>query len=438
MNVTIEEVNETRKKLIVSVSAEEILEEEKSLLKEFIKQVRIPGFRPGKAPPQLIRSRYAKEFAAELNRKLSAGAYEKAAEEADMDISGVIAMDEGEFDSSREGQITFTVDINPQFNLPEYKGIKTEVVSEDVSDEEIETALEEMRKQRSSFDVVERAAAQGDFVKVTYEGEIEGRPIAEIAPDKSIWGKQENTWEEAGAVKEELGVPAVVEGIVGMNVGEKKETEMEFPEDFKVPQLAGKKPHYKIEVHEVRARVLPELDEKFLESMNLESLEQLKDQIFEDLENRKKYRNRRAKRQQIIEELSSRVEFPLPQSALESETDIAMKEIMLQNMERGVLESEFEKHKEEIYENARRAAARRVKTGILLSRIAAEEKISVEQEDMQAALFSQAVATRTKPDDFVRKIEKDPARLQALRNSALTDKVLEWLAQQSVEEIKSD
>ena len=325
MNVTIQEVSETRKKLIVSISGEEILEEEKSLLKEFIQQVRIPGFRPGKAPPQLVRSRYAKEFAGELNRKLSASAYEKAAKEADMDIAGVIEMDEGEFDSSREGQITFTVDVNPHFNLPEYKGIKTEVVSEEVSDEEIETAIEEMHKQRSSFDVVDRAAAQGDFVKVSYEGEIEGRPIAEIAPDKPIWGKQENTWEEAGTKKEELGVPAVVEGIVGMNVGEKKEAEMEFPEDFQVPELAGKKANYKFEVHEVRTRVLAELDKKFLESMKLESVEQLKDQVFEDLENRKKYQNRQDKRQQIIEELNSRVEFSLPESTLENETNIAMR-----------------------------------------------------------------------------------------------------------------
>ena len=438
MIVTIEEVNETRKKLIVSISVEEILEEEKTLLKEFIKQVRIPGFRPGKAPPKLVRSRHAKDFAAELNRKLSAGAYEKATEEAGMDISSVIAMDEAEFDSSREGQITFTVDINPEFNLPEYKGIKTEVGPEEVSDEEIETALEELRKQRSSFDVVERTAAQGDFVKVSYEGEIAGRPIAEIVPGKPIWGKQENTWEEAGAEKEELGVSAVVESLVGMNVGEKKETEMEFPEDFKVAELAGKKANYKIEVHEVRARALPELDDKFLESMKLESVEQLKDQIFEDLENRKKYRNRQAKRQQIMDELNSRVEFPLPESALESETESAMRDIMLQNMDRGVPESEFEKHKEEIYENARRAAARRVKTGILISRIAKEEKISVEQEDMQAAIFSQAMATRTKPKEFVRQIEKDPVRLQALRRSALTNKVLEWLVQQSVEETKSD
>ncbi len=438
MNVTIEDVSETRKKLIVSVSTEEILEEEKSLLKEFIKEVRLPGFRQGKAPPQLIRSRYASEFAAELSRKLSASAYEKAAEEAKMDIAGVIEMDGGEFKSSQEGQVTFTVDVNPDFNLPEYKGIKTEVVSEEVSDEEIKTAIEEIRKQRSSFDVVDRAADKGDFVKVSYEGEIEGQPIAEITPDKPIWGKQENTWEEAGATKEELGVSAVVEGIVGMNVGEKKEAEMEFPEDFKVAELASKKALYKFEVHEVRARVLPEMDDKFLESMKLESVEQFKDQVFEDLENRKKHQNRQAKRQQIVEELGSRVEFSLPESSLESETNVAMEEIMMQNMNRGVPEGEFEKHKEEIYENARRAAARRVKTGILLSRIAAEEKISIEQEDMQRAILSQAMATRTKPEDFVKEIEKDPARLQALRKSALTDKVLEWLSEEAVVVEKSD
>ncbi len=438
MNVTIEEVNETRKKLIVSVSPEEILKEENSILKELIKQARLPGFRPGKAPPQVIRSRYAKELGAELKRKLIAGAYEVAAKEADMDIYGLIDMDGGEFDAGQEGQVTFTVDINPEFNLPEYKGIPTVIESEDVSDEEIETAIEEIRKQRSQFEIVDRAAAKGDFVKVSYEGEIDGAPIAEIIPDKPIWGKQENTWEEAGATEQEMGVPVVVESLVGMSAGEKKEAEMDFPGDFKVPELSGKKALYRFEVHEVRTRILPELDKKFLESLKIESLEVLKDQVFEDLQNRKKYGNRQAQRQQIIEEIHARVEFPLPESALEQETNQAMSQIMRQNMDRGVPESEFEKHKEEIYDNSRRTAARRVKTDILLSRIAAEEKISIEQEDMQKAILSQAMATRTEPKEYVKEIEKDPARLQALQRSVLTDKTLDWLVKQSIMKEKSD
>ncbi len=432
MNLTIEEVSETRKKLVITIPVEEIAEEEKSILKQFVKQVRLPGFRAGKAPVQLIRSRHAKDIANELGRKLVGGAYQFASKESDFVILDVLNVEGDTFNLGEEGQTTFTVDINPEFNLPEYKGIATKVVSEEVSDEEIETAIDEIRKQRASFDVVERAAAKGDFVKVSYEGEIEGSPIAEIAPDKAIWGKQENTWEEAGAEKKEMGVPVVVEGLVGMKPGDKKEAEMDFGEDFEVPELAGKKGLYRFEVHEVRARVLPEIDEAFLETMKLESAEQLKDQVFEDISSRKIYENRQAQRQQVIEEITSRVEFPLPESALEKETNQAMGDIMRQNLNRGVPESEFEKHKDEIFENARRVAARRVKTDILLYRIATEEKITIENEDMQRAIFSQAMAARVKPEEFVKEIEKDPGRLHALRQSVLSDKTLEWLVEQAV------
>ena len=198
----------------------------------------------------------------------------------------------------------------------------------------MEAAIDETRKQRASFQVVERAAGKGDFVKVSYEGEIEGSPIADMVPDKPIWGKQENTWEEAGADEQQMGVPVIIEGLVGMISGDKKEAEMDFPADFDVPELAGKKAIYRFEVHEVRTRVLPELDDKFLESMKLESVEQFKDQVYEDLLNRKKYDNRQAQRQQIIEEINARVEFPLPESALEKETNSAMADIMKQNMNR--------------------------------------------------------------------------------------------------------
>ena len=302
----------------------------------------------------MIRGRFAKQISEELGRKLTSKAYHYAMDESKLDIYTVVDFEGGEFKAGEAGELTLTVDVNPDFNLPEYKGIETALSPVEVDDKEVDAAIDEIRRQRSDFKVVERAVEKGDFVKVSYEGKIEGQPIAELVPNSPIWGKQDNTWEEAGA-ENVMGVQAGVEGLVGMKVGESKEAEMDFPEDHAVPELAGKKGTYSMEVHEVRERVLPEMNEEFLKSMKLESVEQLKDQIYDDLKGRKDQERRSDQRRQILDALSERIEFPLPESALERETENAMREIMSRNIQQGVPESELEAHKDEIFDGARRA-----------------------------------------------------------------------------------
>ncbi len=437
MNLTIEDINETRKKLHVSVASEEIEEEQKKLLKEFSRHARIPGFRPGKAPRPLILQRYRKELAEELDRKITSLAYETAVKESEMDIFAVLDLDKEEIKPGEEGDLTLTVDVNPDFDLPEYKEIPTEVSSTDVSEEEVEEAILEFRKQRSNFEVVDRAAEVGDYVKVSYEGRIEDQPIAELAPDMKIYGKQENTWEEAGG-DEGPGVKAVVEGLVGMNVGEEKEEEMEFPSDLAVDALAGKKAVYHMKVHEVRERVLPELDEKLLKSMQVENLEQLRNRVSEELKSSKEATNRGSQRQQIRERLNERIEFPLPESAVESETQALMRELMVQNLRRGVSEDEMQKHKEEIYQSARRAAVDRVKMNLLLSRIGEKENISVDEKDMQQCLVREAIASGSKPEKFIKEIREDRDRLATIRESIMMNKTWDLLVEHSTVATKED
>lgn len=430
VNITIEEINETRKKLVVSVTAEETTEEENALVGDFMKEAQVPGFRAGKAPVGLIRGRYAKQIKEELGRRLTSKSYRYAMDESKLDIYTVVDFEGGEFKSGEDGELSLTVDINPDFNLPEYKGIETELSPTDVSDEEVDEAIDEIRRQRSDFKVVEREVQKGDFVKVSYEGKVDGQPIAELVPNSPIWGKQENTWEEAGA-EGGYGVPVVVEGLAGMKVGEKKDVEMDFPEGHDVPELAGKKAVYSMEVHEVRERVLPEVNEEFLKSIKLESVEQLKDQIYDDLKGRKEQERRSDQRRQILDALSGRIEFPLPESALERETEMAMREIMSRNMQRGVPESELEEHKQEIYDGARRAAAARVKENILLSRIADAEEVKVENEDVQRAIMTEAMMSRTKPEDLVKEIQNDPSRLASIQQSIKVSKALDFLVEQA-------
>ena len=432
MKLNIEEITETRKKFTVVVAAEEIADEEKKITAEFNRNARVPGFRQGKAPLNIIKQRFARDIKTELNRSLSQKAYQTMSDEGDSDIYQVVDFTEGNFTGGGEAEVIFTVDINPVFNLPDYKGIETEVESVEVSDEEVEQAIVEMQKQRSDFKVVERAANKGDYVKVSYEGKIGDELIKDIVPDKPIYGTQENTWEEAGA-EESFGVKAIIEAVTGMQAGDTATVNQKFEDDFEIEALAGKEATYSITVSEVRERILPELDASFLESLKVESAEELKDKMLTDLEAQKKNKVHQAKIRQIEEELRARIEFPLPESAVENETQNVMRQVMTQEMRRGISQEEIMKNSDQLMEFAKRSALNRVKENIILRKIAEKESIEVTEQDMQQYIIQQAMASRTPIDKFVKDLKKDADQIKAIRDGLLLSKTLDFIAGEAKE-----
>ncbi len=435
MNISTKDISETRKTLVVSVSGQEVEAEAAKLLGEFSHSAKIQGFRPGKAPASLIQKRYGKELESELNRKVTSEAYEKSLKDSKLDIYNVVSVDDAKFSPGKDGKVEITVDVNPSFNLPEYKGIPTVVSSADVDETEVENAIEEIRKQRSDFKEVTRDIKKGDFVKVSYEGKIGKQQIAEIVPEQHIFGKQENTWEEAGA-DNDMGVKAVVDGVIGMKVGDKKNAEMKFPKEHAVEELKGKKAEYTMEVHEVRERVLPELNEEFLKQLHVENLEQFRKQINDELKHRKEQEINQSLRFQITEALDKRIEFPLPESAIEFEAAGIFNDIVNQNRQRGMPDSEFQKHEEEIRTNAKSTAAHRVKLQIILGRIAKEEKIEIKNEDIQSHIMAEAMQTGTKPEQILKELQKSRGQMMAIQKSIIYNKTLEYLVKESAVTVK--
>ena len=430
MKTTVEDISETRKKLKVSFPPEEVERERKSLLGEYAREARFPGFRPGKAPLNLVQKKYARHIEENLRERLTSRAYEDGLAKADLEVVNVIDMQDDVFGPDGDGVICFTLDVLPHFDLPEYKGLPTEIKAAELDEEKMEGAVNELRKQQSAFNVVERAAGKGDYVKLSYEGRVGEQPIAEIATEKRVLGKMENTWEEAGT-EDGYGVKAVADGVVGMSAGEKKTVEMDFPEDFQVEALAGKKGVYALEVHEVRQRILPELDEKFFEKLKVKDLDDLRAKIGEDFEHRKKMEDNHVQRQQVAEALAKQVEFPLPESSLELETEAVMRRVVEQNVQKGVPEEELEKHKGEIYENACKAARERVKMEILLIRIAKKEDIKVGNEDMQQWIYSESIKNGVKPEVLVKDLQKDREKVRSINKAIMVNKTLAFLVEQS-------
>lgn len=430
MNINAEDLSPTRRLLTVTLPADAVASTEREVLSAISKQVRLPGFRPGHAPVDMVRRRHAKDIASELEQRLVRKAYEGAVEKPKLAVYSVINVEPEAVVAGADATVKITVDLQPEFDLPEYKGIPVKVPATDVTDEQVEQAIEAMRRERAAYNVVERPAVVGDYVRLNYTGSVEGTLISELAPEAKVWGTQNGTWEEAGA-ETGLGVPAIVAGIVGLKAGDKATFTHEFAEDFEVEALRGKTGTYEVEIAEVRERVLPEFDEAFATSLGAESTDKVREQVRGDLERQRRIERREIEHRQVSEALGQKVMFNLPDSAVEQETNRVMGEIMIRNLQRGVSQEELESHKEEIHANARSAALVRTKVNFILLRIAEKENIKVSNDDLSRAIMMEATRTRQRPDAIVKELQADRDRLLDLQRSLLLSKTIDFVCDQA-------
>jgi len=427
VNVQLNSISDTRKSLVVSLDKSEVDTEYQAVVGEFTKQARLPGFRPGKAPAAMITKRFGKEITEEFKQKVVAKAYREGLEQQKLDVLTIVKVEPGTIEPGISAAVTVTVDVRPEFELPEYVGIKTEVAATEVNDEEVSAAIEAMRGERAEFKVAEREAHKSDYVKLAYEGTIEGKSITELVPDKQIYGKVPQTWEEVEGEHEGV-IPGLGKQLSGLKPGDKKEIEIEFPAEYAAaPALAGKKATYAVEIQEIRERVLPELDEAFFKANQADDLAGLKTSISNNLKLQKESRNRAEQRRQITDALLAKVEFSAPESLVESETQSVLRQFIEENMRRGMPQEQFEKDKKELIESARKAATGRVKLQLVLARIAEAEKIQVDEKDINTFIYRESMRTSQPPDKMVKELSKNRDALRSVQQSIIFDKAVDFL-----------
>ena len=427
MNIQIQDVSPTRKSLTVSLDANEVAAEYKLVIGAVSKQVSIPGFRPGKAPANLVLKQYAKAVNDEFKQKVVGKAYRDGIKESKLDVIQVTNVNEGDIAPDKFASIVITVDIRPAFELPELSGIPVTVVPTEPTEAEIEAGIDALRGERADFKAAERPAQKGDYVKLSYEGTIAGQAILDIVPDKQIYGKVPQTWEEVEGENEGL-IPGLGKQLAGLSSGDKKDLTIEFSADFKgAPDLAGKTAIYAVDVLEIRERVLPELNEEFFKTNQVDDLAGLQSKIRNNLKVRKDNENAAGKRRQIVDALIAKVDFPVPQSLIDQETKTVLRQFIEENERRGLTPEQFEKDKDLLVEGAKKAAESRVKTQLILARIAEQEKLAVDAADIDTFLYRQSMQTGTKPDKLVKELTNDRERLRAVQQSILFDKALDLL-----------
>jgi trigger factor len=427
VNVQLSTVSESRKNLVVTLDKSEVDTEHQAVLGEYVRQARLPGFRPGKAPAAIVSRRFAKEIAEEFKQKVVTRAYREALEKEKLDVLTVVSVEEGTIEPGAAAAITVTIDVRPEFALPDYVGIPTKVAPVEPTDAEIDNVIQALRSEAADFKATERAAAKGDYVKLSYEGTVDGRPIAEIAGDKQLYAKVPQTWEEVEGANEGI-IPGLGSQLKGAAKGEKRKVPVSFPADFApVPALAGRAAQYEVEILEVRERVLPELDAAFFKSHQADDLAGLRAQVRSSLRLQKERSNRSSQRGQVTQALSERVNIEPPTSLVEAETQGVLRQFISENMRRGIPAEQFEKDKKELFDGARKAATNRVKVQLILAKIAEAEKITVSDGDLDQYIRSEASRSNQRPDKIAKDLSRDREALRSVQQSIIFDKAVDFL-----------
>ncbi len=427
MNVQLNSVSATRKSLVVTLDPSEVDAEHKAVVGEIAKVASLPGFRPGKAPAAMIAKRYHKEIAEDFKQKVLAKAYRSALEKEKLDVLNIVNVEEGKIEAGTPANVTITLDVRPEFTLPDYHDLATEIAPTEPTDPEVDNVIEGLRSERADFKPADRPAQKSDYVKLAYEGSVDGKPIVDLAPDKQLYGKVPQTWEEVDGANEGV-IPGLGKQLAGLKPGDKKDVTITFPAAFApVPALAGKTATYAVEVQEIRERVLPPLDAEFFKAQKADDLAGLKTQVRANLKLQKEYQNKSAQRRQVTEALGAKVDFPVPDSLVEAETQGVLRQFIEENMRRGVPQEQFEKDKKELFEGARKAATNRVKLQLVLAKIAEQEKIEVSNDDLNNYLYREAMRTGQKPDKLAKALGTDRDQLRSVQQSIIFDKAVDFL-----------
>jgi trigger factor len=428
MNITVEDVAPCKKRLKIEVPANRVQQAYDRVTDDFQKEARIPGFRPGHAPRTVILKKFKKDIASETQRTLVPEAYQEAISEKKLRVVSSPEIEDLKYQPGLSLSFSTVVELAPEFKLPEYKGLVLKKQEEEVTDEDVEKTLKSLADQRANFeDANDRPVAMEDFAVIAYTGKLDGRPLAEIVPDAKNLAQSPQFWLWMRA---EGFLPKFAEQVVGMNKGETRTIQIEFPADFPQEALAGKKADYEVELKEIKVKHAPPIDDAFAQEVAKLDLAELKTRVRENMAQEKKAQADRASRNEIVQKLISAVQFDLPQSTVDEETHAAVYDIVAENQARGVPNHVLEEKKDEIFNNAARSARDMVKFKFIAAQIAEEEKIEVTNEQIGQHLAFLAQRENLTLDKMVEKVRKNNA-FGVIRNQIMNQSVLDFLLKEA-------
>ncbi|MEI6211158.1 MAG: trigger factor [bacterium] len=412
-----------RVKLIIRADATETRPDYEKLLQEYIQHGRLPGFRPGKAPRQVVEARYRLNINDDARNRLIGRFYREAIKEAKLTAVAVVDVTDVIF--SPETGITFValVDVAPEFKLPKYKKIPLTIETPVVTDEQVNAQIDRLRNMMARFeDAGSNPAARGDLVSINYTATCDGKPLQEVVPAAADLASGTDFMAQVEAPEF---IPGLGLGLEGLKAGDEKDIPVKFEKDFRVEALRERKAEYHVKVKSVRHRILP-AEEVICQQTGFASLDDLRARSRKDLFATAERREQARQQQEVVEFLLKRTDFELPESVVAEETNLTMRGMLHDVVERGATREDIEKNRDAILGAAATASKDRVRLRYILSRIAEEEKVQVAEAEVEQRLHAMAAQYRM-PVEKLRATIEERHGFESLTADIRNEKALDLL-----------
>ncbi len=418
MNVEIEQLGPVKKKINVVIPSEKVTEEIDSVYQKLKQTAKIRGFRPGKVPKDILKKYYKEQVEGEVISKLIQVSYPEALTKVQVVPVSQPVVENGVLEEGKEFFYSASFEIKPEIELKDYLNLKVEKEKLAVTQKDVENRLNMIRESHASLKEVaeDRPVKVGDFILMDCDGTLNGNPF------------------EGGEVKDhllEVGpdtyLPGLGPKLLGLRKGASEEIMLGIPEDYYRKDLAGKEVILKIEIKELKEKVLPEADDNFAKDLGeYQGLEDLKNKLGEGLEKEEKQRIESLVRDRVVEQLTEKNPFEVPVSMVERQIEFIMADTQRALLSQGSSLEKLGIPIDVMKENYKAEAEKQVKCSLFVEAIAKREDISVSNDEVEEKL--KGIAKSSNQDiEKVRDFYKREGLLKGLEIKLLENKTLDFL-----------
>jgi trigger factor len=417
---TVETENEGLKRaFMLTIPAEDIEARVEKEVKRIAPQIRMPGFRPGKVPPNLIRKMHGESLRGDaLQGAVQDGVQQLLAEQKIRPaLQPQVELNEG-YQPGKDAEVRVSLEALPDVPAPVIDNLKLERLTVEPEEAAVDEQIKQLASQSKRWEDAPKkhAAAKGDLAVIDFEGEVDGKPFE--------GGKGEDMSVELGSGQL---IPGFEDQLIGAKAGESRAVTVTFPDDYPAENLKGKEATFAITVKAVKTAGETKIDDEFAKTLGLTDLDQLKGLIRDQQAQELNGLTRTHMKRQLLDQLAARHDFPVPQSMVEAENE----NILAQLRHEASHEADPEAALKEIEQDAdeyRRIAERRVRLGLLLSEIGAANGVEITEQEMNRLIMQ--AASQYQPKDretFIRYIQQEPMAAAQLRAPLYEDKVVDFL-----------
>lgn len=423
------QINETlseglKRELTVVIPANELDDRLQVRLQELKSRARINGFRPGKVPVSHLKKVYGKSAMAEIVETLVADTTRKAlddrGEKAAMQPKIDMTDDEAEATKILQGEadlvFTMAYEVVPEFDIADFSGIKVERPVAEIPQQDIENRLHEIGESSRPYESVDRPAEDGDQLTMSYVGKVDGEAFEGGSDDEAKLVIGSNRF-----------IPGFEEQLIGLKVGDEKAIEVTFPEDYPAEHLAGKAATFDIVIKDIAAPGEVVLDDAFAESLGIESMESLRENVTRQIQTQYEFASRQKVKRQLLDALDEIYKFDLPEALVEQEFENVWRQVMHDIEQHGKSFEDEGTTEEEARKEYRAIAERRVRLGLVLSRIGENAEVEVTEDELQRALYEQVRGYPGQEQQVLDHYRNNPEALQALRAPIFEEKTVDYI-----------